>query len=154
MKIMLSSIVLAIAGLSSAGCTTTNPDVIPRSSAQYAQSVRSAVIVNVRGVVVDGSQSGVGTVAGAVVGGVAGSSLRGRNDSVIGLVVGAVAGGLIGNGIERATTREQAVELTLRMSDGSEQVIVQGLGVERFAVGERVNMVSSNGKYHVVSARQ
>ena len=57
-------------------CSTTSPDVIRPGDAQRLSTVQDAVVLNVRPVVVEGQQSGVGGVSGAVIGGIAGGSVR------------------------------------------------------------------------------
>lgn len=103
--------------------------------------MRYAVIESMRPVVVDGTQSGLGAVAGAVAGGVAGSSVGGSREGLAVGVVAAVLGGALGNAIERSVTREQAVELVLRMDDGSRRAVVQAEGLQEFRVGDRVRLV-------------
>ena len=56
-------------------CSTTSPDVIKRQDTQRMATVQDAVVLSVRPVTVEGSQSGVGATTGAVVGGVAGSGV-------------------------------------------------------------------------------
>ena len=135
------------------GCATSSPDVVSRSQAQHMQSVRGAVVESMRPVVVDGAQSGLGAVAGGLVGAIAGSGIGGRRDGMVGGVLGAVAGGALGNAIERSTTRENAVELVLRLDDGSRQVIVQSDGAQQFFEGDRVQILGSSGRYRVARSR-
>lgn len=145
----LSALLLAAA---LAGCSTTSPDVIQRGDAQRLSSVQDAVVVNVRPVVVDGTQSGVGGAAGAVVGGVAGSSSGGRKGTVVG-VLGAVAGAVAGNAIERASTREDAVEIMVQLRNGERRAIVQAKGNETFQPGDQVVLVSTGGTTRVTRAQ-
>lgn len=151
MRFTLISLCAALT-LATAGCSTTNPDVVSRQQAQRLQTVRSATVLSVRQVVVDGTQSGLGAATGAVLGGVAGSSVGGHRDAIAaGLLLG-VAGAALGNAIERSVTTEPAVELTLRMADGSRQVLVQAKGAHVFQAGERVDVVSQGNSVRVVPA--
>ncbi len=142
-----------VAVLSLGGCATSSPDVISRAQAQRPETVQSAMVESVRPVVVDGSQSGLGAIAGGIVGGIAGSGVGGHREHLAVGVLGAVAGGALGNAIERAATREQAVELTLRLNDGRRQVLVQAEGGQQFYPGDRVDIVGSAGRYRVVRSR-
>lgn len=135
-----------------AGCASSNPDVISRNDAQRMSSVQDATVLSVRPVVVDGSQSGVGATAGAVVGGVAGSSVGGRREAVAVGVIGAVAGAAIGNVIERASTREEAVEILLQLPNGERRAVVQAKGNESFNAGDPVILVTTGGKVRVSKA--
>ena len=56
-------------------CSTTSPDVIRPGDAQRLSTVQDAVVLHVRPVVVEGQQSGVGGVSGAVIGGIAGGAV-------------------------------------------------------------------------------
>lgn len=147
-----SVLMLGVAALL-AGCATGSPDVISRESAQRTQTISDGEVVSVREVTLDGTQSGIGTAAGAVVGGLAGSSVGGRRDSIAGGVLGAVAGGVVGNVIERGTTKEQALEIIVRRPNGERVVIVQTKGADTFAPGDRVMLITDRGRTRVVRAR-
>lgn len=135
-----------------AACSTTSPDVIQRSDAQRMSQVQDATVLTVRPVVVEGSQSGVGGVSGAVVGGVAGSSVGGSREAVAVGVIGAVAGAVIGNAIERAGTREEALEILVQLRNGERRAIVQAKGTEAFNPGDAVILVTTGGKTRVSRA--
>jgi len=136
-----------------AACSTTSPDVVQRGDAQRLSTVQDATVLAVRDVVVDGSQSGTGAAAGGVVGGVLASQASSRSAESVALgVVGAVAGAVVGNTIERAATREQAVELLLQMRNGERRAIVQAKGDEQFRPGDAVILVTSGGKTRVTKA--
>lgn len=150
MKTSLMALALAAA---LAACTTTSPDVIQRGDANRLSSVQDAVVINVRPVVVDGTQSGVGGAAGAVVGGVAGSGAsNGRTGAVVG-VIGAVVGAVVGNAIERGATSEAAVEIMVQLRNGERRAIVQAQGGENFQPGDQVVLVSTGATTRVVRAQ-
>jgi outer membrane lipoprotein SlyB len=143
---------LAIAAL--AGCATSNPDVVPRYNTQRMSQVYDATVLSVRPVTIDGSQSGIGTTAGAVVGGVAGSNVGGGSGSVVGTVLGAVIGGVVGNAVERGATKEQAVEILVQLRNGERRSVVQGLGSDSWAVGEPVVLVMTGNRARVTRSPQ
>lgn len=133
-------------------CTTTSPDVVQRGDAQRLSSVQDAVVLSVRPVTVDGSQSGAGGLTGAAIGGIAGSSRSsGAEQAVIG-VVGAVAGAVIGNAIERSATREDAVEILLQLRNGERRAIIQATASETFNPGDAVILITTGGKTRVTRA--
>jgi outer membrane lipoprotein SlyB len=150
MKKWTLALVSAAALLSA--CTTTSPDVIQRGDAQRLSQVQDATVLNVRTVTVDGSQSGAGGVTGAAIGGIAGSSRSSGRESVAIGIVGAVAGAVAGNAIERASTREDAVEILLQLKNGERRSVVQAKGSEGFAVGDPVIIVTTGGKSRVMRA--
>jgi outer membrane lipoprotein SlyB len=136
-----------------AGCSTTSPDVIKPGDAQRMSQVEDAVVLNVRPVVVEGSQSGLGGATGAIVGGVSGvgASSNSRAGAVVG-VVGAVVGGVVGNAVERFGTREDALEILLQLANGQRRAIVQAKGNETFNPGDAVILVTTGGKTRVMLA--
>lgn len=135
-----------------AACSTTSPDVISRQDAQRMSTVQDAVVLNIRGVTVEGTQSGLGATAGGVIGGVAGASVGGRREAVVVGVLGAVIGGVIGNATERAATREDAVEILLQLRNGERRAVVQARGDEALQPGDAVLVVNSGGHVRVVKA--
>ena len=139
--------------LALAGCATSSPDVIQRGDAQRLSTVADAVVLSVRAVTVEGSQSGVGAAAGGAVGGIAGYGAGSgqREAQVIG-IVGAVAGAVAGNVIERAGTREEAYEILVQLKNGERRAIVQGKGAEVFEPGEAVILITTSGKVRVAKA--
>ncbi len=147
---VLAATLVAVATLSA--CSTTSPDVIQRNEAQRLSQVQDAVVLTVRPVKVDGSQSGAGAAAGGVVGAIAGSSVGGRRDGQVAGVLGAVAGAVIGNAIERSTTSEEALEIVLQLRNGERRSVVQAKGNENFNPGEPVILVTTGGKTRVTRA--
>lgn len=135
-----------------AACSTTSPDVIQRGDAQRLSQVQDAVVLNVRDVTVEGSQSGAGAATGGVIGGIAGSSRSSGRESVAIGVVGAVAGAVAGNLIERAATREGAVEILVQLRSGERRAIVQARGQETFVPGQPVILVTTGGRTRVARA--
>jgi len=135
-----------------AGCTTTSPDVISKDDANRMATVIDGVVLSTRPVTVDGSQSGVGAAAGGVVGAVAGSSVGGRRESAIVGVLGAVAGAVAGNAVERAGTREDAVEILVQLKSGERRAIVQAKAGETLNAGDAVIIVTTGGKVRVTKA--
>ena len=135
-----------------AACTTTSPDVVSRNEAQRLSTVVDAVVLSTRPGVVDGSQSGIGSAAGGVVGGVAGSSVGGRREAVAVGIIGAVVGGVVGNAMERASTREEALEILVQLRNGERRSVVQAKAAETFAPGDAVILVTTGGKVRVTKA--
>ena len=145
--------VAAVVALGSlAACQTANPDVVSRYDAQRMSSVQDATVLSLRPVTLAGSQSGVGTVGGAVIGGIAGSNVGGpRTGGIVG-IVGAIAGGLIGNAVERDATQQQAVEILVQLKNGERRAVIQGLGSETFAPVDPVIMITTGGRVRVMRA--
>ncbi|MBE9606788.1 glycine zipper 2TM domain-containing protein [Acetobacteraceae bacterium H6797] len=93
-----------------------------------------------RPVTVQGSPGGVGTVAGAAAGGIAGSFIGGDpRSNLLGALGGAIIGGVAGNAIERGATTGQAIEFTIRTAQG-DIALVQS-NEENLQVGEQVRIL-------------
>jgi outer membrane lipoprotein SlyB len=134
-------------------CASSSPDVIKRGDAQRMAQVEDGVVLSVRSVVVDGSQTGVGAAVGGVVGAIGGYGGSGvqREAQVLGVLAG-VAGAAAGNAIERLSTREDAVEILVQLKGGDRRAIVQAKGAEVLAPGDSVIIVTTGGKVRVTKA--
>jgi outer membrane lipoprotein SlyB len=109
--------------------------------AQRVSHVYDATVLAVRPITIDGSQSGVGAGAGAIVGGIAGSAIGGGNGAAIATVLGAVVGGVAGNAIERDSTKQNGVEIIVQMRDGQRRAVVQGVTSDAWAPGDPVIVI-------------
>lgn len=144
MKRLNFSISLAIGAALLAGCATP-----PESGSVYGgyqtmneQSVRMGVVESVRNVTIANPESGVGTVSGAALGGLAGSQVgRGNGSAAVG-ILGAVAGGVLGNRIENRANTRPGLEITVRLDNGELRAITQ-LADEPFRPGDRVRLLSN-----------
>ncbi|OGB29900.1 MAG: hypothetical protein A3F78_17970 [Burkholderiales bacterium RIFCSPLOWO2_12_FULL_61_40] len=151
-KVVNLTLTLAMAAILGA-CASSSPDVIARGDAQRMAQVQDGVVLTVRPVVVDGSQSGIGATVGGVVGAVGGYGGSGvqREAQVLGVLAG-VAGAAAGNAIERFSTREDAVEILVQLKGGDRRAIVQAKGSETLVPGDAVIIVTTGGKVRVSRA--
>ena len=137
--------VVAVSALITGCASTTSCSVYSGGQSGREQTVRMGVVESVRQVTIEGSKSGVGTLAGGAIGGVAGSNIGGGNrGSAVGTILGAVAGGLAGNAIEQGTTKKQGLEITVKLDNGELRAITQDAD-ESFRPGERVRLLSGSG---------
>ena len=148
-KILVASTLAA--SMLAAGCAS--PGVgggdYSRGQVRGEQSVRLGVVEGVRDVIIDANNSGTGTLAGAALGGIAGSTVGGGGRAnAAGAIAGAVVGGLIGNSIEKNNNDRQGVEVTIRLEGGRIIAITQGRD-EDFRVGDRVKILSGQGATRV-----
>jgi outer membrane lipoprotein SlyB len=131
------------------GCASSKSgDTYSRDEARRVQSVQMGVVEGTRPVKIEGTKSEIGTGAGAIVGAIAGSSTGQGKGSSIGAVLGAVAGGVVGAAAEEGYTREDGVEVTVRLENGRLISVVQG-GKEQFQVGDKVRILGSGGETRV-----
>jgi len=150
----MRSIPIIAVALALSACATSNPNVVPVYQAQRVSHVYDATVLAVRPVTIDGSQSGVGAGAGAIVGGIAGSAIGGGNGAAIATVLGAVVGGVAGNAIERDSTTQNGVEIIVQMRDGQRRAVIQGMTADAWATGEPVIMIVTGGNARIARAPQ
>ena len=136
-----------------AACASSSPDVVQRGDAQRMAKVEDGVILSLRAVTVDGSQSGVGAAVGGVVGAIGGYGGSGvqREGQVRGVLAG-VAGAAAGHAIERFSTMEDALELLVQLKGGERRAIVQAKGSEKLEAGDAVIIVTTGNKVRVTKA--
>ncbi len=121
-----------------------------RDEARKVQQVEFATVEAVRPVVIEGTKSQIGTVAGSVVGGVAGNTVGEGAGSQIVAAMGAVLGGVAGAAAEEGFTRSQGVEITVRSSSGNVFSVVQKADPnEVFNLGDRVRVLRIKGNVRV-----
>ncbi len=101
-----------------------------------------------------GSGSGIGTVAGGVLGAVLGNQVGKGGGRTVATILGAVGGGFAGNAIEKNVRKETVYQVRVRMEDGSVRTIEQAALPQ---VGARVTvdggvLHSADGGYSSVTA--
>ncbi len=151
-KFLNLGLALAVAAALGA-CASSSPDVIQRGDTQRMAKVEDGVVLSIRTVTVDGSQTGIGAAVGGVVGAVGGYSGSGvqREGQVLGVLAG-VAGAAAGNAIERFATKEDAFEILVQLANGERRAIVQAKGAEVLLAGDPVIIVTTGGKVRVTKA--
>lgn len=98
------------------------------------------VVESVRTVTHKGQSSGVGALAGGVLGAAVGNQMGKGNGRTAMTVLGAVGGGVAGNEIEKRQKSTTSHEVTVRMDDGSVRTIEQATAPR---TGERVTVESN-----------
>lgn len=78
-------------------------------------------VIGVHAIEAEAKPSGVGVVAGAVVGGLLGNQVGGGSGKTLATVAGAVGGGYAGNEIEKRTRKAVAYEAEVQMETGERQ---------------------------------
>ena len=120
-----------------------------RGQVRGEQSVRFGSVESVRDVIIDARDTGTGTLAGAAIGGVAGSTVGGGSRAnAVGAIAGAVVGGIIGNAVEKNNNDRKGVEVTVRLESGNVIAVTQEKD-EDFRVGDRVRILSGQGTTRV-----
>jgi outer membrane lipoprotein SlyB len=120
-----------------------------RGQVRGEQTVRMGVVETVRDVVIDARDTGTGTLAGAALGGVAGSTVGGGHKAnAAGAIAGAVVGGIIGSSMEKNANDRRGVEVTVRLEGGKLIAVTQEKD-EEFRVGDKVRILSGQGATRV-----
>ncbi len=120
-----------------------------RAQVRGEQTVRLGVVENVRDVAIDARDTGTGTLAGAAIGGIAGSTLGGGHKAnAVGTIAGAVIGGIIGSAVEKDANDRKGVEVTVRLEGGKLIAVTQEKD-EEFRVGDKVRILSGQGATRV-----
>ena len=124
------------------GCATaTGPYQTTSSSANYAATVRSGIVTSYTPVTIRPDNTIIATGTGAVLGGIAGSTI-GRNGSAgeaFATVGGAVLGGLLGNAVGRSAGTRQGFAYTVEFGNGEIREIIQ-VSDAPIAAGTPVNV--------------
>ncbi|ROH86232.1 glycine zipper 2TM domain-containing protein [Pseudomethylobacillus aquaticus] len=132
-----------------AGCASSNSGAVyKRGEARQVQTVKMGTVESVRTVKLEGTKSPVGTVGGAAVGGIAGSTIGGGRGSAIATVIGAIVGGIAGSAVEEGVTRSDGLEITIKLDSGGMIAVVQEADVQ-FKPGDRVRLLESGGTTRV-----
>lgn len=131
------------------GCASSNSgDVYSRDEARRVQTVQMGVVEGLRPIRIEGTKSQIGTGAGTIIGAIAGGGAGQGRGSSIGSVLGAVAGGMAGAAAEEGYTRENGVEVTVRLETGRIISVVQ-TGKADFKIGDRIRILQVDGTTRV-----
>jgi outer membrane lipoprotein SlyB len=138
---LMAAMLAASAFAVTTGCSTLGPQDYTYSETGSAQSVAYGTVESVRPVRVGEDHAEVGTAAGAVVGGLIGSTLFHGAGRLASTVVGAVAGGVGGNALEHDATTRDGEEIVVRLDHGRTIAVTQG-GLRDFEAGQRVRVLT------------
>ena len=141
---ILTAISISLLTVGLTGCVSgLQGSTYSRSEARQVQEVEFGTVLSTNPVVIEGKQSGAGQLPGAIIGGVAGSSVGEGKGQQIFTMLGAVGGAVVGSMIEEQATRTQGLELTIKMDSGKTLSIVQEVdNVNVFREGQRVRVLT------------
>jgi len=91
---------------------------------------------------IGGSGIGIGTIAGAVVGGLLGHQVGSGRGNTVATIAGAAGGAYVGNRVENRTQQQRTADvyrLGIRMDNGSYQTLTQNT-IADLRVGDRVRI--------------
>jgi outer membrane lipoprotein SlyB len=152
MKTHLPSLVAAATALLlSAGCASDlSGSTYSRDGARAQQAVYHGTLTRIEQVKIEGTDGAIGGIGGAVAGAAIGSTMGGGRGHTVGGALGGVGGALLGAAIEKsATGTNNGLELTVKLADGSERIVVQTAGRDSFYVGQSVRLIVSGSESRV-----
>lgn len=143
-KLILMMVVIpGMVFLNITGCASSrSSEVYSRDQARQAQMLEYGTVQAVKDVLIEGTQTALGTSAGAVAGGVLGSTVGSGTGKTVATVVGALAGAALGTATEENMTRKAAYEIVVLKDDGATIVVVQEADVPMMP-GDRVKIITA-----------
>jgi len=145
----MKQIICAVAVVALIGCAgpSQTGNVYTAGQARQAQTVQRGKVIAVKDVEVAKQPGGAGVLAGAAIGGIAGSGngRSGSNQSAASSIVGMVIGGIAGNVLDKKINTSKGQEISILLTNGSEIAIAQEIDEKEgpFQVGEQVRVLSS-----------
>lgn len=111
------------------------------STARSAYTEVEGEILSVAVVTIEGKEGLLGGLAGGIIGAAVGSTIGGGHGRDVAAAVGGVAGAAAGAGTEKAVTKQNGLELRVKLDDGRVVNVTQTRGNDDFAVGQRVRVL-------------
>lgn len=141
MNLMRFVQISAVAALLTGCASSRSGEVYSRDQARRTQTVQLGTVEFVKEVRIEGTKSGIGTVGGGIAGGVAGSTIGGGRGSTLAALGGAAVGAIAGTFAEEKLTKNDGLEITVKLDNGSVIAVVQEADV-LFAPGDRVRVLT------------
>ena len=145
---------LTLVVLVAVGCASrTSGDIYAREDALRAQHVEQGQVIDVRPVQIEGSASGLGVVAGGILGYAVGGTIGGGSGQDVAQAVGLITGALFGAVAEEGVSRQQGLEITVQLDHGPVIAVVQQTDAD-LSVGDRVRVLTGpDGLMRISPAR-
>lgn len=112
-----------------------------RSSARTAYVEQEGQLLSVTPVTIEGDEGVLGGLAGGILGAAVGSTIGGGHGRTVAAAVGGVAGAAVGGAAEKSATKQNGVELRVKLDDGRVVNVTQTLGNDSFVPGQRVRVL-------------
>jgi len=136
-------IALSIAIILLGGCVPDRSTKIYTSGqALQAEDVEEGIVESTEPATIRKDGTIIGTIGGAIIGGIAASTIGGGKGKEIATTGGVILGGVLGDLFEKGVTDKNALKIVVKLNSGQKIVVVQEADVT-FEQGERVNVFSS-----------
>lgn len=156
MKRMSLAVVLVSLLTMLAGCTEIpGQNVYDEVEIGKQTDISFGKILAIRHVKVQAHPTGVGTMAGAAGGGLAGTNIGNGSGEIGAVIAGAIIGGIVGSIAEKAMMDKVGIEYIIRKENGKTVSIVQNISKDDkpLKVGQRV-MIQTSGEYQKASDKK
>ena len=100
-----------------------------RGAARQVQTVEEGEVVYVREVMIEGTKTGFGTIAGGIMGRALGGGVGGGSGKKMAKAAGTFGGAVAGSVIEEKATQQKGLEITVKLESGEVIAIVQSADV-------------------------
>ncbi len=121
------------------GCANQGLQEVEPGATKYVMHYETGTIESIKPVAI--KDNGNGTFIGGLIGAVLGSTVGRGRGSVLASLAGGLGGAYVGNQIAKAN----AQELTIRLDDGYENIVVVTKGLKHF-VGQHVRVVKNGNR--------
>lgn len=108
------------------------------SKVAVARCADCGTVTSVQAIQAQGDSSGLGAIAGGVVGGLLGNQVGGGNGRTLATIAGAGGGAYAGNRIEKEMNRTVRYRVTVRTDDGETRSFDEA--ASRWRAGDRVSL--------------
>jgi len=145
---LLGLAVLLSAG--GAGCTfPSRSRVVDRTHAGQMQRIEYGTVEKVSDVVIEGERGKIGLYGGGLTGAAAGGGVGQGVGRDLARAGGAVVGAVAGQAVEEVVTRKPALEMIIKLDNGSMVVLTQEAS-PTILVGDRVGVASGPGGSRII----
>lgn len=128
-----------------AGCSSApSSNEYSYKQAGTIHEVEMGTVTGIRSIRIEKDETPVGSAAGAILGGIAGSSVGQGRGRAAATTAGSVMGGIIGSKVDKNIQTQPGFEITVRQDNGKTVAIAQ-VADQQFSVGQRVKVLKSNG---------
>lgn len=147
--IIISCLITAILGCA----PSRSANVYTRGQARQVETIKTGVVQQIDNVTLQDEATPVGSIGGAVVGGIAASSIGKGTGSAIASTLGAILGGVIGTNVEKQVNSSRGYKIIVKMDNSNEMVAVVQEADIPFKVGQRVKVLTSTDPLSKVTVR-
>jgi outer membrane lipoprotein SlyB len=136
------------------GCAPSrSANVYTRGQARQVETIKTGVVQQIDNVTLQDEATPVGSIGGAVVGGIAASSIGKGTGSAIASTLGAILGGVIGTNVEKQVNSSRGFKIIVKMDNSNEMIAVVQEADIAFRVGQRVKVLTSTDPFSKVTVR-